>query len=367
MTRISISMAPSTCPRASRTSTRPAQLLDRAPRRGGPSGSSPVLHHLGLPAIARGACRQAEPVHGLAIDPETRDRGHLRLHRGHDGRHDDGHEPGRQGRHLLARSTRTTGPTRSCAGPSPSTCRSTPPRSTLTADELEAAFRDTGPRRSSCATRPTPAARSLRREELELIADLAEKYDAYVITDEVYEHIVYAPHEHVYFATLPACESAPSPAAPCPRPTPSPAGAWATPLPRQRSPSASKGPRLPHRGCRRAPAGGRRRRPHASPQSYYDELHGLYTHKRDLFCRACDDLGLTHTSRRAPTTSCWTSLSWAMRATSTSARTCAERWAWAPCPARSFFREPVNHSGAFPLCQARRDAQRGTGEPQVAA
>ena len=39
--------------------------------------------------------------------------------------------------------------------------------------------------------------------ELEIIAALAEKYDAYVITDEVYEHIVYAPHKHTYFAALP--------------------------------------------------------------------------------------------------------------------------------------------------------------------
>ena len=30
------------------------------------------------------------------------------------------------------------------------------------------------------------------------IAELAEKYDVYVITDEVYEHIVYAPYQHVY-------------------------------------------------------------------------------------------------------------------------------------------------------------------------
>lgn len=29
------------------------------------------------------------------------------------------------------------------------------------------------------------------------------KYDAYVITDEVYEHIVYAPYTHTYFASLP--------------------------------------------------------------------------------------------------------------------------------------------------------------------
>jgi aspartate/methionine/tyrosine aminotransferase len=32
---------------------------------------------------------------------------------------------------------------------------------------------------------------------------LAEEVDAFVITDEVYEHIVYAPHRHVYFASLP--------------------------------------------------------------------------------------------------------------------------------------------------------------------
>lgn len=36
-----------------------------------------------------------------------------------------------------------------------------------------------------------------------MIADLAKKYDAYVVTDEVYEHIVYAPHRHVYMASLP--------------------------------------------------------------------------------------------------------------------------------------------------------------------
>ncbi len=31
---------------------------------------------------------------------------------------------------------------------------------------------------------------------------MAEKYDLWVITDEVYEHIVYAPYEHIYFASL---------------------------------------------------------------------------------------------------------------------------------------------------------------------
>ena len=41
------------------------------------------------------------------------------------------------------------------------------------------------------------------REELFEILHLAEKHDAFVITDEPYEHIVFAPHEHVYFAALP--------------------------------------------------------------------------------------------------------------------------------------------------------------------
>lgn len=36
-----------------------------------------------------------------------------------------------------------------------------------------------------------------------MIAELAIRYDAYVITDEVYEHIVYAPYEHQYLAAMP--------------------------------------------------------------------------------------------------------------------------------------------------------------------
>ncbi|MSU24803.1 MAG: aminotransferase class I/II-fold pyridoxal phosphate-dependent enzyme [Opitutus sp.] len=48
-----------------------------------------------------------------------------------------------------------------------------------------------------------PCGRVFTREELQQIAALAEEFDVFVITDEVYEHIVYAPHRHVYFATLP--------------------------------------------------------------------------------------------------------------------------------------------------------------------
>jgi aminotransferase len=54
-----------------------------------------------------------------------------------------------------------------------------------------------------------PSGKVFSRTELEYIAALAEKFDAWVITDEVYEHIVYndgvddSPGQHIYFASLP--------------------------------------------------------------------------------------------------------------------------------------------------------------------
>jgi len=48
-----------------------------------------------------------------------------------------------------------------------------------------------------------PSGKVFTRAELLEIAGLAEKHDTFVITDEVYEHIVYPPHRHISFATLP--------------------------------------------------------------------------------------------------------------------------------------------------------------------
>jgi len=52
------------------------------------------------------------------------------------------------------------------------------------------------------------------------------KYDTFVITDEVYEHIVYPPHHHIYFASLPGCLKEPYLAVPCQKLIPSPDGDW---------------------------------------------------------------------------------------------------------------------------------------------
>ncbi len=48
-----------------------------------------------------------------------------------------------------------------------------------------------------------PTGKVFSREELLEIARLAEEHDTFVITDEVYEHIVYSPNQHTYFASLP--------------------------------------------------------------------------------------------------------------------------------------------------------------------
>lgn len=48
-----------------------------------------------------------------------------------------------------------------------------------------------------------PTGKVFTSGELMEILALAEKHDAFIITDEPYEHIVYAPHEHVYCAALP--------------------------------------------------------------------------------------------------------------------------------------------------------------------
>ena len=72
----------------------------------------------------------------------------------------------------------------------------------LDADRLEDAFR-LRPKALILCNPSNPSGKVFSRAELETIAFLAGRYDVFVITDEVYEHIVYAPHEHVYFASLP--------------------------------------------------------------------------------------------------------------------------------------------------------------------
>ena len=139
-----------------------------------------------------------------------------------------------------------------------------------------------------------PSGKVFTMEEMTIIADLAKKYDIYVITDEVYEHIIYAPHKMVYMASLPGM--------------------------RERTLSCGSlsktysltGWRL---GYVIAPPEitERTKKVHdfltvgaAAPlqeamvtglnfgQDYYEDLLAKYTHKRQLMCEGLDAIGLKH-------------------------------------------------------------------------
>ncbi len=169
-----------------------------------------------------------------------------------------------------------------------------PPEFSFDADVLEDAFRQ-HPKAIILCNPSNPCGKVFTYQELEIIASLAEKYDTFVITDEVYEHIVYEPNVHTYFASLP--------------------NMW------QRTISCSSlsktysitGWRL---GYVIAPAEiiDTVRKVHdfltvgaAAPlqeaavtglkfgDDYYKELRDKYTEKRNLFLKGLDDLGIVHT------------------------------------------------------------------------
>lgn len=218
----------------------------------------------------------------------------------------------------------------------------TPPAFNFDPEVLENAFRQ-HPKALILCNPSNPCGKVFTRAELETIAALANKYDVYVITDEVYEHIVYAPHTHTYFATLP--------------------GMW------ERTISCSSlsktysvtGWRLGY-VIAPAPIIESAKKVHdfltvgaAAPlqeavipglkfgQDYYDDLLQKYTHKRDLFCKGLDDLGLVH---NIPQGAYYVMLDISAFGYDSDLQFCedlAAKVGVGAVPGSSFFREPVNH------------------------
>lgn len=73
---------------------------------------------------------------------------------------------------------------------------------TFDPDELRRAF---GPKTKAVIvnTPNNPTGRVFSRTELQLIADLCIKHNAFAVTDEIYEHIIYNAQPHISIATLP--------------------------------------------------------------------------------------------------------------------------------------------------------------------
>ena len=77
-----------------------------------------------------------------------------------------------------------------------------PPAFNFDPNVLEDAFRQ-GLKAILICNPSNPSGKVFTYDELKMIADLCIKYDVYAIMDEVYEHIIYEGHKHIYMNSLP--------------------------------------------------------------------------------------------------------------------------------------------------------------------
>ncbi len=77
-----------------------------------------------------------------------------------------------------------------------------PPSFTFDEEALRAAFR-AGAKALILCNPSNPSGKVFSREELLSIAKIVEEFNVFVITDEVYEHIIYKPAVHTHFSALP--------------------------------------------------------------------------------------------------------------------------------------------------------------------
>lgn len=213
---------------------------------------------------------------------------------------------------------------------------------------LEQAFRD-GAKALILCNPSNPCGKVFTMGEMEEIAELAKRYDAFVITDEVYEYIIYDGNRHISMAALPgmyertiSCSSLSK--------TYSMTG-WRLGYligPERVIEAAKKvhdfltvGAAAP---LQEAAVTGLKFGP-----EYYEWLKDLYTEKRDYLCGRLEQMGLPHTTPQGsyfvlvnisgflerPEFSGWTDLEfceWMIK-----------KYGVAAVPGSSFFKEPVNN------------------------
>jgi aspartate/methionine/tyrosine aminotransferase len=235
-----------------------------------------------------------------------------------------------------------------------------PPDFAFDPAELRAAF-EQRPKAIVLCNPSNPTGKVFTREELLLIASLAEEFDTFVLTDEVYEHIVYEPFRHTYFASLPGM--------------------------RERTLSISSlsktysitGWRL---GYVIAPPNviGNARKVHdfltvgaaaplqaaavaglTLPDSYYRELLASYTRKRDVFLSYLDHAGLKYTRPQGAYYVMVDVSEYGVRDDVEFSEWMTREVGVAPVPGSSFFREKVNHLIRFHFAK-REETLHAAGE-----
>jgi aminotransferase len=217
-----------------------------------------------------------------------------------------------------------------------------PPEFNFDPDELRAAFQQ-GVKALVLCNPSNPAGKVFTPEELQIIADLAQEYDAFVLTDEVYEHMVYPPFTHTYIASLPgmfertlSCSSLSKTYA---------ITGWRL--------GYVIAPEVVTNGTRKvhdfltvgAAAPLQEACAHALrfPDSYYEKLCNAYLKRREIFCSYLDQTGLPYTR---PDGAYYVLVDISDFDYASDTEFChwlAKDIGVAAVPGSSFFREPVNH------------------------
>lgn len=218
----------------------------------------------------------------------------------------------------------------------------TPPAFSFDSAVLRRAF-EQRPKALILCNPSNPTGKVFRRDELDQIAALAKEFDVWVVTDEVYEHLVFDGREHISFATLPemfertiVCGSLSK--------TYSITG-WRL--------GYAFGPRSAIEALRKthdfltvgaaAPLQEAALAGLRLPDSYYDELRDEYQAKRDLFLGLLDEAGLSYTR---PDGAYYVLVDISEFDDQDDTRFCewlAQFVGVAAVPGSSFFREPVHH------------------------
>jgi len=231
-----------------------------------------------------------------------------------------------------------------------------PPDFAFDPDELRRAF-EQKPKALVLCNPSNPSGKVFTREELLFIADLAVEHDTFVITDEVYEHILYAPHKHIYFAALPgmfertiSCSSLSK--------TYSITG-WRLGYVIA-SPEVINSARKVHDFLTVGAAAPLQEAAVAGlelPDSYYHKLQAIYAEKRDVFLKYLDQAGLTYTKPQGAYYVMVDISEFGWDDDTAFSEWLAREVGVAPVPGSSFFHEPVKHLIRFHFAKQTKTLQ----------
>jgi aminotransferase len=227
-----------------------------------------------------------------------------------------------------------------------------PPAYEFDPDELRRAF-EQGVKALVLCNPSNPSGKVFSEAELKIIADLACEFDTFVITDEVYEHIVYAPQRHRYIAAMPrmfertiSCSSLSKTYA---------MTGWRLGYVIA-APEVIQAARKVHDFLTVGAAAPLQEGAVTAlelPLEYYEELRHWYTERRDLFLGYLDEAGLPYTVPEGAYYVLADVSKFGVTDDLAFCRWMAREIGVAAVPGSSFFHEPVHHLVRFHFARKR--------------